>query len=64
MSDVKRLKIEQMSSDAPTLAVPAIQLNHLEERLFSLLLDAAGRINKDTTLRVAGGWVRDKLLGR
>jgi hypothetical protein len=62
MSDVKRLKIEQMSSDAP--AVPAIQLNDLEERLFSLLLDAAGRINKDTTLRVAGGWVRDKLLGR
>lgn len=62
MSDVKRLKIEQMSSDAP--AVPAIQLNDLEERLFSLLLDAAGRINKHTTLRVAGGWVRDKLLGR
>ncbi|GJQ08469.1 hypothetical protein GpartN1_g260.t1 [Galdieria partita] len=39
-----------------------IELEAREEALFSLLLDAVKVLDTGTTLRVAGGWVRDKLL--
>lgn len=39
-----------------------LQLSEKEERLFSLLLEASRRAGTDTVMRVAGGWVRDKLL--
>ena len=44
--------------------VTDIRLTEQEQRLFETLLDVV-RDNKElnTTLRVAGGWVRDKLLG-
>lgn len=42
----------------------SIQVTENEARLFDTLLNALALANKhDTTLRVAGGWVRDKLLG-
>lgn len=42
----------------------SIQVTESEARLFNTLLAAIASVNKqDTTLRVAGGWVRDKLLG-
>lgn len=42
----------------------AIALTPHEEQLFGLLCGAAEGAGKGTVLRVAGGWVRDKLLGR
>jgi tRNA nucleotidyltransferase (CCA-adding enzyme) len=35
-----------------------------ERAIFALLLDAAKANNGRTVIRIAGGWVRDKLLGR
>eukprot|EP00871_Galdieria_phlegrea_P000100 jgi/Galph1/1090/GphlegSOOS_G5750.1 len=46
--------------------VPAkdfLRLSAQEKDLFALLLDAVQELQTGTTLRVAGGWVRDKLLG-
>jgi tRNA nucleotidyltransferase (CCA-adding enzyme) len=36
-------------------------LSHTEQRLFDLLMDICKTHNLTTTLRVAGGWVRDKV---
>ena len=41
---------------------PSIQLTTEEEELFNLLRHVRNEIGLTTTLRVAGGWVRDKLL--
>jgi tRNA nucleotidyltransferase/poly(A) polymerase len=41
-----------------------IELNDLERRIFDTLLAAREHHGLSTTLRCAGGWVRDKLLGR
>ena len=41
-----------------------IALTAEEEKLFEFLLDVVEQNKTLTTLRVAGGWVRDKLLGR
>jgi len=41
---------------------PAIQLTQEEEDLFELLTLVTSSLASTTTLRVAGGWVRDKLL--
>ncbi|KAL4147290.1 hypothetical protein PRNP1_011046 [Phytophthora ramorum] len=44
---------------------PTVNLTAAEEKLFSFLLDVAAQPAADgAVLRVAGGWVRDKLLGR
>jgi hypothetical protein len=40
-----------------------ISLSPEEQELFSMLLEAAKHAGTGTTLRCAGGWVRDKLLG-
>lgn len=42
----------------------SIVLTETEKRLFATLLSASQAANLKTTLRAAGGWVRDKLLGR
>lgn len=42
----------------------SIVLTEGEEQLFRTLLEAARAAGLSTTLRCAGGWVRDKLLGR
>jgi tRNA nucleotidyltransferase/poly(A) polymerase len=42
----------------------AISLTQEEQELFTLLLESVKHAGTDTTLRCAGGWVRDKLLGK
>eukprot|EP00741_Cyanophora_paradoxa_P023683 tig00021612_g22877.t1 len=42
----------------------AVSLTPAEGKLFDLLLSVVRDRKLDTTLRVAGGWVRDKVLGR
>lgn len=39
-----------------------IQLSEQENQLFSLLLNANRELHLGSTLRVAGGWVRDKVV--
>ena len=41
-----------------------IALSEGEEKLFRVLLGSRDRQGRRTVLRVAGGWVRDKILGR
>ncbi len=41
-----------------------VQLNDTERELFATLLAATRHAQAKTTMRCAGGWVRDKLLGR
>jgi hypothetical protein len=41
-----------------------LELSEEEKKIFLLLLDVVRRHRPGTTLRVAGGWVRDKLLGK
>lgn len=41
-----------------------IALTEDEQQLFKLLVDCLKQANRQTVLRVAGGWVRDKLLGK
>jgi tRNA nucleotidyltransferase/poly(A) polymerase len=41
-----------------------IPLSAQEQRIFHLMLETVRVRNLKTTVRVAGGWVRDKLLGR
>nr|CAB3472837.1 unnamed protein product [Digitaria exilis] len=41
----------------------SVNLTEKEERIFRLLLDVVCHFDLGTQLRVAGGWVRDKLLG-
>ncbi|KAJ3011415.1 CCA tRNA nucleotidyltransferase, mitochondrial, partial [Thoreauomyces humboldtii] len=56
--------------ESPHAAPPRIQLTENEDRLFRLLAECAKEISSENhgappvTLRVAGGWVRDKLLGK
>lgn len=42
----------------------AIQLTQQEEELFGILLKTLEHQHLNTVLRCAGGWVRDKLLGK
>eukprot|EP01031_Cornospumella_fuschlensis_P005036 gene5036-6298_t len=41
-----------------------VMLTPQEDNLFQLLLDCLGHFKRNTIVRVAGGWVRDKLLGK
>ena len=41
-----------------------VQCTPEEQRIFDTLLDVVKRYDLPVTLRVAGGWVRDKLLGK
>lgn len=41
-----------------------IELTEKEERIFKRLLEVLKHFELETQLRVAGGWVRDKLLGK
>lgn len=41
-----------------------VSLTPQEQELFDVLLAAAQHAGSGTVLRCAGGWVRDKLLGR
>jgi tRNA nucleotidyltransferase (CCA-adding enzyme) len=54
-----------MSPDVPRVrsARDCLVLNENERNIFALLKECCQSRNLDVTLRVAGGWVRDKLLG-
>lgn len=39
-----------------------IKLNELEYNIFQILLNTIKYQNKNTILRAAGGWVRDKVI--
>ncbi|XP_065881944.1 tRNA nucleotidyltransferase cca2 isoform X2 [Euphorbia lathyris] len=41
-----------------------IELTEIEQKIFDRLLNTLRHFNLQTELRVAGGWVRDKLLGK
>jgi tRNA nucleotidyltransferase (CCA-adding enzyme) len=42
----------------------AVHPTKKEQKIFSLLLDVVNHAQSDTVVRVAGGWVRDRLLGK
>ena len=52
-----------MSPAAPTVrpARNCLVLNEDERKIFALLKECCQTRNLDVTLRVAGGWVRDKV---
>ena len=41
----------------------SITLTPKEENIFSFMMEVLKIHNKSTTLRVSGGWVRDKFMG-
>jgi tRNA nucleotidyltransferase/poly(A) polymerase len=43
---------------------PKISLSPNEQKIFSFLLEANQTLGLNSVMRVAGGWVRDKLLGK
>jgi tRNA nucleotidyltransferase/poly(A) polymerase len=43
---------------------PNIALTPTEQQIFSFLLEANEKLGLNSVMRVAGGWVRDKLLGK
>lgn len=45
-------------------AAPRIELSPTEQKILSFLLEANQKLGLNSTMRVAGGWVRDKLLGK
>jgi hypothetical protein len=55
----------QLHHSHPHLSIdidnPVITLSPPEEQLFNLLLSVVSHFNLGTTLRAAGGWVRDKV---
>jgi hypothetical protein len=42
---------------------PAVRLTDTERKIFDVFLNTCAKYELKTTLRVAGGWVRDKLMG-
>uniref|UniRef100_A0A0K6S886 Poly A polymerase head domain-containing protein n=1 Tax=Chromera velia CCMP2878 TaxID=1169474 RepID=A0A0K6S886_9ALVE len=52
------------SPSSPSPADISIPLTEEEARLFDLLKSALRECGLKTTMRVAGGWVRDKILGK
>jgi len=52
-----------LKMDPPSCGFVPLELTELEQELFSKLQRVVAEKKLDTTLRVAGGWVRDKLIG-
>ncbi|OMO88926.1 hypothetical protein CCACVL1_08108 [Corchorus capsularis] len=53
-----------MSTVASVQVKEQIELTETEKKIFDRLLSTLRHFNLQTQLRVAGGWVRDKLLGK
>ncbi|PNH00003.1 CCA tRNA nucleotidyltransferase, mitochondrial, partial [Tetrabaena socialis] len=53
-----------VSPDAPHTVTDAVTLTPAERELFDTLLAVVQHAGAATVLRCAGGWVRDKLLGK
>jgi tRNA nucleotidyltransferase/poly(A) polymerase len=60
----KLLKFATLFSIAAEELDMNISFNSTEQKLFSLLKNVVKEKSPDTTLRIAGGYVRDKLLGK
>ncbi|KAI3785084.1 hypothetical protein L1987_44196 [Smallanthus sonchifolius] len=52
------------SANLPVVVKESIDLTDKEKQIFDRLLEVLHHFNLETKLRVAGGWVRDKLLGK
>ncbi|KAK1940510.1 CCA tRNA nucleotidyltransferase [Phytophthora citrophthora] len=64
-SSGKKQRIEEPQPAMHNTLQSTVKLTTAEEELFSFLLEVAAQPAADgAVLRVAGGWVRDKLLGR
>lgn len=66
-SDEIELSLEERPSqsiDRSQISSFSIELTAKEESIFNFLLEIVKENNLKTTLRVAGGWVRDKLCGK
>ncbi|XP_050214204.1 tRNA nucleotidyltransferase cca2 [Mercurialis annua] len=73
-----RFYCKAMGTSSPTTPAPApapaqaqinvvkdtIELTEIEKKIFDRLLNTLRHFHLQTQLRVAGGWVRDKLLGK
>jgi len=57
-----RAKKAKISSAVHVSGDLTIELSELEDKIFNLLRDVCKHFDLKTTMRVAGGWVRDKLL--
>jgi hypothetical protein len=53
--------LEQLQRGAEVVETVVIELTEEEEKIFQRLLDVVRHFDLCTTLRVAGGWVRDKV---
>ncbi|GJT36877.1 putative CCA tRNA nucleotidyltransferase 2 isoform X1 [Tanacetum coccineum] len=53
-----------LSSRPPVVVKEDIELSDKEKQIFDQLRQVLSHFNLETKLRVAGGWVRDKLLGK
>lgn len=63
MVDEEETKSASKKHAGPKLVPDMIQLTSLETRIFDCLTRVVVDKKLSTTLRVAGGWVRDKILG-
>lgn len=60
--NVISMGVEQQVVEAPVVKVSdEIELTEQEEKIFEVLLATLQHFNLETELRVAGGWVRDKV---
>lgn len=63
-TNIKKPGNSPLSSEPPVAIAKCFELNSTEARLFRSLRRHIQREKLDCTLRVCGGWVRDKLLGK
>lgn len=61
LSSIKKRK---MMKKCQTVNLPDMKLNQEEKRIFDFLIDVKKHFGLDVEFRVAGGWVRDKLMDK
>lgn len=59
-----RIRVPIIMASGEVVAEHDVALSELEARIFDVLRGAAASSGRKTVIRVAGGWVRDKLLRR
>jgi hypothetical protein len=62
--DHENTKSAQLWDDCPLYHGNAIVITEAEMEVFMLVKNVSKHFSLNTTIRVAGGWVRDKLLGK
>lgn len=63
-SDLLALQLAKTIYAAKKVELDKNKLTETEQKIFDLLLSVVNDYKLGTTLRVAGGWVRDKLMGK